>query len=65
MNAQPQQNPMNPEIEQELARHLSIAHAENKPAEIMIAGNLYHLVPVEETRMTAADVQAAQGFLGP
>lgn len=52
MNAQPQPNQMNTEIEQELARRLDSAKHENKPAEVMIAGNLYRLVPVDDIHTT-------------
>lgn len=52
MSAQPQQNQMNQNIEQELARRLTKAQAENKPAEVEIAGNLYRLVPVDDIHTT-------------
>ncbi|MDQ2783682.1 MAG: hypothetical protein M3Y58_01625 [Chloroflexota bacterium] len=48
MSAQPQQNQMNQDIERELARYLDRAKNENKPAEVMIAGDLYRLVPVDD-----------------
>lgn len=48
MSAQPQQSQMNQEIERELARRLTKAVAENKPAVVEIAGNLYRLVPVDD-----------------
>jgi hypothetical protein len=43
---------MNQEIEQELARRLNKAQAENKPAEVMIAGERYRLVPVDDIQTT-------------
>jgi len=52
MNAQPQLNQMNQEIEHELARRLNQAQAERKPAEVVIAGNLYRLVPVDDIQTT-------------
>lgn len=48
MSAQPQQNQMDQDIERELARRLTKAQAENKPAEVEIAGNRYRLVPVDD-----------------
>lgn len=55
MNAQPQPYEMNQEIERELARRLSRAQAENKPAEVEIAGNLYRLVPVDDDEIQTTD----------
>ncbi|GEM_PF-1531423 len=52
MSAQPQQNQMNTDIERELAQRLDNAKNENRPAEVMIAGNLYRLVPVDDVHMT-------------
>jgi len=53
MSARPQQSRMNQEIERELARRIGMAEAENKPAVVEIAGNLYRLVPVDDDiRMT-------------
>lgn len=52
MNAQPQPNQMNQEIERELARRLSRAEAENKPAVVEIAGNRYRLVPEDDIQTT-------------
>ena len=43
---------MNTEIERELARRLDVAQAENKPAEVVIAGNRYRLVPVDDIQTT-------------
>ncbi len=48
MSAQPQQSQMNQDIERELARRITTAEAENKPAVVEIAGNLYRLVPVDD-----------------
>ncbi len=48
MSAQPQQSQMDQAIERELARRLNKAQAENMPAEVEIAGNLYRLVPVDD-----------------
>jgi hypothetical protein len=48
MSARPQTNDMNQEIERELARRLDIAQAQNKPAEVKIAGKAYRLVPVDD-----------------
>jgi TPP-dependent 2-oxoacid decarboxylase len=48
MKKRPQQNQMDQDIERELARYLDRAKNENKPAEVMIAGNLYRLVPVDD-----------------
>ncbi len=48
MNAQPHPHQMNQEIERELARRLTKAQAEHKPAEVEIAGNRYRLVPVDD-----------------
>ena len=58
MSAQPQHNQMNQDIERELARRLTRAQAENKPAEVEIAGNLYRLVPVEDDIRTTEDPAA-------
>ncbi len=49
---------MNQDIEQELARRLTSAQAENKPAEVVIAGNLYRLVPVDDDIQTTDDPAA-------
>lgn len=58
MSAQPQHSQMNQEIERELARRVHKAQAENKPAEVEIAGNLYRLVPVEDDIRTTEDPAA-------
>ncbi len=58
MNAQPQPHQMNQEIEHELARRLTQAQAERKPAEVVIAGNLYRLVPVDDDIQTTDDPAA-------
>ncbi len=58
MNAQPQPNPMNQEIERELARRLTKAEAENTPAVVEIAGNRYRLVPVDDDIQTTDDPAA-------
>lgn len=58
MTAQPQQHTIDRDIERELARRLTRAQAENKPAEVEIAGNLYRLVPVEEDIQTTEDPSA-------
>ncbi|MGI8961527.1 MAG: hypothetical protein ACR2IV_17555 [Bryobacteraceae bacterium] len=58
MSAQQQQNQMDQDIERELARRLNKAQAENKPAEVEIAGNLYHLVPVDDDIQTTDDPAA-------
>ncbi len=52
MNAQPQPNQIDQEIERELVRRLHTARAENKPAEVEIAGERYRLVPVDDIQMT-------------
>lgn len=52
MSAQPQQSQINQDIERELARRLDRAKHENKPAEVMIAGNRYRLVPVDDVQTT-------------
>lgn len=54
MSAQPQLNQINQDIERELARRLNVTQAENKPAEVVIAGNLYRLVPVDDIQTTDA-----------
>jgi hypothetical protein len=58
MSAQPQRNQMNTEIERELARRIGVAQAQNKPAELEIAGNRYRLVPVEDDIQTTEDPAA-------
>jgi hypothetical protein len=63
MGAQPQPNEMNQAIERELARRLDVAKSEDKPAEVMIAGNLYRLVPVGTMTVAAEDVRAAKDTL--
>lgn len=63
MSAQPHSDQMNQEIERELARRLSIARAENKPAQVKIEGRAYRLVPVDETPTPAEGVQAAKSDL--
>ncbi len=55
MSAQPQQSQMNQDIERELARRLTSAKADNKPAEVEIAGNWYRLVPVDDDIQTTDD----------
>lgn len=52
MSAQPQPTNMEHEIERELARRLDMAKNENKPAEVVIAGNRYRLVPVDDIHTT-------------
>ncbi len=52
MNAQPQPNQMNQEIERELARRLSKAEAENRSVVVEIAGNRYRLVPDDAIQTT-------------
>ena len=49
---------MNQDIERELARRLTKAQAENRPAEVEIAGNLYRLVPVDDDIQTTDDPAA-------
>lgn len=63
MSAQPLPDQINQDIERELARRLSIARAENKPAEVKIAGERYRLVPVDETPTSTVDVEAAKSDL--
>ena len=58
MSAQPQRQNIDGEIERELARRLSIAAAEHKPAEVEIAGNRYRLVPVDDDIQTTDDPAA-------
>lgn len=58
MSAQPQLHRMNQAIERELARRLDLARAENRPAEVEIAGNRYRLVPVDEDIQTTDDPAA-------
>jgi len=65
MNAQPQPNQMNQEIERELARRLSKAEAENRPVVVEIAGNRYRLVPDDDIQTTddpAADYDPAKAM---
>ncbi len=52
MSAQPNPYRMNQEIERELAQRIDIAEAENKPAEVEIAGNRYCLVLVDDIQTT-------------
>lgn len=63
MSAQPRTNTIEQELERELARLLQMARAENKPAEVLIAGTRYRLVPVDEGQPAAEDVQAAKRTL--
>jgi len=58
MSAQPQQSQMNQDIERELARRLTSAKADNKPAEVEIAGNRYRLVPIDDDIQTTDDPAA-------
>ncbi|MGI8854503.1 MAG: hypothetical protein ACR2JW_02015 [Thermomicrobiales bacterium] len=58
MNAQPQPNQVDQDIERELARYLDSAKNENKPAEVMISGNLYRLVPVDDDIQTTDEPNA-------
>lgn len=55
MSAQPQQSQMNQNIERELARRLTRAAADNRPAEVEIAGNRYRLVPVDDDDIQTTD----------
>ncbi|MDQ2784626.1 MAG: hypothetical protein M3Y58_06450 [Chloroflexota bacterium] len=55
MSAQPQSNEIHQEVERELVRRLNRAEAEHKPAEVEIAGNRYHLVPVDDDIQTTND----------
>jgi len=52
MSPHPQPNQMNQEIERELAQRLDRAPAENKPTEVVIAGNRYRLVPDDDIQTT-------------
>lgn len=52
MSTQTQTKNINQDIERELARCLSQAQAENRPAEIVLAGKVYRLVPVGDVRTT-------------
>lgn len=52
MCAQSRKASIDREIERELARRLTRAKAENKPAEVEIGGNLYLLVPVDRVQAT-------------
>lgn len=63
MNAQPHPSQMSREIERELARRLDVAQAENIPAELMIAGNRYRLVPVADALQTPEQAHTAKSNL--
>ena len=59
MSAQPHPDQINQDIERELARRLTKAQAENKPAEVEIAGSRYRLVPVDDDDIQTTDDPAA------
>lgn len=52
MSAQPQPTNRNKDIERELARRITTAQAENRPAEVEIAGSRDRLVPGDDVDMT-------------
>lgn len=58
MKKRPQQSQMDQEIERELARLLTEAQAENRLAEVEIAGNRYRLVPVDDDIQTTDEPNA-------
>lgn len=54
MTAQRRTNNVNRDVERELVRLLAEVEARHQPAEVVLAGRRYHLVPVEDAR-TAED----------
>lgn len=52
MSAQHRADDMDRDIERELVRRLGEAEAARRPAEIVLAGRRYRLVPIEDVRVT-------------
>lgn len=51
MSAQPRDSDIDQDIERELVRRLGEAEAEHRPAELVLAGRRYRLVPMEDVRV--------------
>lgn len=52
MRAQCHEDDMSPDIERELVRRIGEAEAARRPAEIVLSGRRYRLMPVEDVQTT-------------